>query len=73
MLLAYVVQNYLFVAFDKEVTQGRIRLMDKQKHFIKEHLFKQSSFEKMSIAEKDTIIFLEINFDGEKITKKIYV
>lgn len=73
MLIAYAVGRFIIVALDRKAGKLTLSLRDRQDNLIATYRFNDTDFEKLEIDTSESIILMEIDIDGQKSIRKIYL
>ncbi len=73
MILSYAIGGDIFIQFDKLIKQGNITLTNKQHKPVSSRTFTNTNFTKISNNNLKGKVYLEIECDGEHITKPLNI
>ncbi len=73
MVIAYSVGRFIIVALDRKAGKLTLSLRDRRDKLISVFEFNDTDFEKLEVDTPEPIILLEIDIDGRKTKRKIYL
>ena len=73
MIFAYAVGRIIFVALDRKAGQLVLSFRDRRGKHISTFHFNDTDFEKLEVATSESVIVMEMDMDGQRFKRKIYL
>ncbi len=73
MILSYAIGDDIFIQFDKLIKKGTVILTNRQHKPVSSRSFSNTNFTKISNGNLKGTVYLEIDCDGEHITKSMNI